>query len=351
MPNERVMTYSEAIKSAFDDALTKWPEMILIGEGVTDPKGIFDTTTGLQEKFGADRVYDMPLAENGMTGVCIGLAIDGMRPVMIHQRIDFSLLAMDQIINNAAKWHYMFNGQQQVPLVIRMIIGKGWGQGPQHSQGLQSLFASIPGLKVVMPVTSHDAYHMMMTAIEDNNPVLFIEHRWLHHVTGPVDKQQNVSLVGAQILKEGTDVTIVAFSQMVIESLKVAETLQQEGIEAEVIDMRSVSHLDIDCVVTSLQKTGRLVIIDCACDVASVGHTIISKLSQTNPGLFRLPPLLMAWPNHPVPTSSFQAKHYYPEYNEILASILNMFGKATPATIELPANKMDIPNREFVGPF
>jgi pyruvate dehydrogenase E1 component beta subunit len=118
MPNVSVMTYSEAIKSAFDDALTKWPEMILIGEGVTDPKGIFDTTTGLQEKFGADRVYDMPLAENGMTGVCIGLAIDGMRPVMIHQRIDFSLLAMDQIINNAAKWHYMFNGQQQVPLVI-----------------------------------------------------------------------------------------------------------------------------------------------------------------------------------------------------------------------------------------
>ena len=178
----RYITYVEAIREALDQAMDLDSSVIVIGEGVPDPKAIFNSTAGLREKYGVERVFDMPLAENGLTGVCIGAAISGMRPVMIHQRIDFALLSVDQLINNAAKWYYMFNGKSNVPLVIRMIVGRGWGQGPQHSQSLQALFALVPGLKVVMPTTAHDAKGMMMAAIKDNNPVIFIEHRWLHHV-------------------------------------------------------------------------------------------------------------------------------------------------------------------------
>jgi pyruvate dehydrogenase E1 component beta subunit len=143
------------------------PRVIVIGEGVPDPKAMFGTTAGLRERFGGERVFDMPLSENGATGFCIGAALSGMRPVMVHQRIDFALLAMDQLVNNAAKWHYMFNGKASVPLVVRVIVGRGWGQGPQHSQSLQGLFAQIPGLRVVMPTTAHDAKGMLMAAIAD----------------------------------------------------------------------------------------------------------------------------------------------------------------------------------------
>ncbi|MBL4761323.1 MAG: alpha-ketoacid dehydrogenase subunit beta [Gammaproteobacteria bacterium] len=350
------MSFADAIRDALDDSLAQWPEMLLIGEGVPDPKAIFGTTQGLQQKYGADRVLDMPLSENGMTGVCIGAALDGMRPVMIHQRIEFVMLAMDQLVNNAAKWHYMFNGQQQVPIVIRMIIGRGWGQGPQHSQGLQALFAKIPGLKVVMPATSHDAYHMMKAAIEDNNPVLFIEHRWLHHITGPVDKgNKTTDLAGAKVLQAGEDVTIAAYSQMVIESLRAAEELKQYGINAEVIDMRCLTPVDIDTVFASVKKTGRLIVVDCACDTATIAHTIISKIIQRDTHVFTCPPQVIAWPDHPVPTSHFQAENYYPGYKDIIDQALMLLarGDEIGAVENITGDVIpkDIPDRSFVGPF
>lgn len=207
----RQLTFVEALREGLYQAMAADPRVIVIGEGVPDPKAIFNTTAGLQEKFGRHRVYDMPLAENGLTGVCIGAALSGIRPVMIHQRIDFALLAMDQLVNNAAKWHYMFDGKATVPIVIRMIVGRGWGQGPQHSQSLQAMFAHVPGLKVVMPTTAHDAKGMLVSAIEDDNPVLFIEHRWLHHVKDDVPENlYRVPIGKARVLHEGTAVTVAA---------------------------------------------------------------------------------------------------------------------------------------------
>lgn len=356
MRDVKTMSYGEAIREALADGLEKYPEMILIGEGVPDPKNIFATTEDLREKYGPERVLDMPLAENGMTGICIGAALGGMRPVLVHQRIDFALLSVDQIVNNAAKWHYMFDGQQRVPLVIRVIIGRGWGQGPQHSQSLQAMFAQVPGLRVVMPTTANDAYHYMLDAIADDNPVLFVEHRWLHHIHGEVDKNRDrEQLAGAAVLRQGCDITLAAFSQMTVEALKAATVLAEHGIDAEVVDMRCLTPLDADGVARSVAKTGVLLVADCAPDMASVAHNLLSKLFQFHAGLLRLPPRLIAYPNHPVPTSPYMANHYYPGAKEIAAAVLEMLDKR-PLTQTVLAKlqsdlAQDLPDRSFAGPF
>ena len=180
----REVSFAEAVREAQDNCLEKFNESYLMGLGVPDPKGIFGTTLGLQNKHGKERVFDIPLSENAMTGVAVGSAITGLRPILTHQRIDFALVSIDQIVNQAAKWHYMFNGTMKVPMVIRMIIGRGWGQGPQHSQSLHAWFAHIPGLKVIIPSNPYDAKGMLISAIEDDNPVIFLEHRWLHSMKG-----------------------------------------------------------------------------------------------------------------------------------------------------------------------
>ena len=357
MPEPSVISYADAIRQALHDALQKWPEVILLGEGVPDPKEIFGTTHGLQDKFGQDRVMDMPIAENGMTGICIGAALAGVRPVIVHQRIDFVLLAMDQLINNAAKWHYMFNGQQTVPLVVRLIVGRGWGQGPQHSQGLHKLFTQIPGLKVYMPVTASDAYHMMMDAVKDDGPVLFIEHRWLHPIKGYLDKNVTVktSLDQLEVLRQGNDVTLVAFSYMAIEALKAAEYIQAQGISVEILSISDLTAMDTQGIQKSLSKTGNLIVADNACEQASLGHEIISSLCRKDPGLFQTAPKLIAWPNHPVPTSPYLAEHYYPDCVQIVGAIFQQLNKPYDAnqvkialSNEVPT---DIPNASFTGPF
>jgi pyruvate/2-oxoglutarate/acetoin dehydrogenase E1 component len=242
---QRELTYAQAVLEATDQCMAEDPSVYIMGLGVTDPKGVFGTTLGLKEKHGDKRVLDMPVSENGMTGVAIGSALVGMRPIMTHQRIDFMLLALDQIINNAAKWHYMFGGKMKVPLTIRLLIGRGWGQGPQHSQSLQSLFTHIPGLKVVMPFTPYDAKGLLVSAIKDDNPVIYIEHRWLHNITGIVPEEiYAVPLGKARIVKEGKDITIVSSSHMVLETMKAADYLEKDGISTEVIDLRTLLPLD-----------------------------------------------------------------------------------------------------------
>ncbi|WP_054775080.1 alpha-ketoacid dehydrogenase subunit beta, partial [Methylogaea oryzae] len=242
----RQLTQIEAIREALEQAMAEDERVILVGEGVPDPKGVFGTTAGLQERFGKQRVFDSPIAENGMTGICIGAAMSGLRPVMVHQRIDFALLAMDQIVNNAAKWRYMFAGQVNIPLVIRVIVGRGWGQGPQHAQSLQALFAHIPGLKVVMPSSGYDSKGMLLAAIRDDNPVIFIEHRWLQTLRDIVPEEPYVvPLDQALICHPGRHATLLAFSYMTVEARLAAEALADYGIELEVIDARCVRPLDL----------------------------------------------------------------------------------------------------------
>lgn len=355
----RTIAFSEAIREGLDQAMEKDSRVILVGEGVPDPKAIFNTTAGLLDKYGKRRIFDMPLAENGMTGVCIGAALNGLRPVMVHQRIDFALLAMDQLVNNAAKWHYMFDGKASVPLVVRMIVGRGWGQGPQHSQSLQALFAQIPGLKVIMPTTPYDAKGMLISAIEDENPVLFIEHRWLHPITGtvPADYYQ-IPLGRAEILHEGTDVTIAAFSYMVYESLAAAKALASMGISVEVLNMRSVRPLHIDSVLHSVRKTGRLIVADTASRTGSIAGELISQVAERAFDALKARPVRIASPDHPTPTSQYMAEKYYPDPTTVADAVLGLIG-ADRNTIDYASlltalrndRPHDVPNNKYSGPF
>lgn len=355
----RELTYAQAIQEGLHQSMAADPNVVLIGEGVPDPKAIFATTAGLRQNFGPERVFDMPLSENGMTGICIGAALAGLRPVMVHQRIDFALLAMDQLVNNAAKWHYMFNGLASVPLVIRVIIGRGWGQGPQHSQSLQALFAHIPGLKVILPATAHDAKGMLVSAIEDNNPVLYIEHRWLHNIKDAVPAEiYRAPLNRARVLQEGDQVTIAAFSYMVMEAMQVARALAPHGIRVEVIDMRSAQPLDVDTVAKSVRKTGHLLALDTAWTSGSVAGELITRVVGREFGTLRKAPVRMASPDYPVPTSHHLAEGYYPDAVQIYEAIMALTAATlTPEKRESVLASIrrtgphDVPNAKFTGPF
>ena len=189
-PTKRRISYSEALREAQQIGLNNVSDAYLMGLGVPDPKGIFGSTLGLAEKFGSHRVFDIPLSEHAVTGIAVGSAITGMKPILTHQRVDFALVSIDQIVNQAAKWHYMFNKKMSVPIVIRMIIGRGWGQGPQHSQSLHAWFAHIPGLRVIMPSTAYDAKGLLLSALYDNSPVIFMEHRWLYNLKDEVPEEE-----------------------------------------------------------------------------------------------------------------------------------------------------------------
>ena len=355
----RKLTYAQAVQEGLRLAMEADPSVVVIGEGVPDPKAIFGTTAGLREQFGPQRVLDMPLSENGMTGVCIGAALCGIRPVMVHQRIDFALLAMDQLVNNAAKWHYMFNGLKSVPLVVRLIVGRGWGQGPQHSQSLQALFAHIPGLKVVAPATAHDAKGMLIAAIEDNNPVLFIEHRWLHNINDAVPlAPYRTSLDKARIVHSGDVVTVAAFSYMVMEALHVAHALAKHGIAVEVIDLRSASPLDAETVLDSVKKSGLLIVADTARATGGITAELITRIVERGFDYLRKPPVRIALPDHPAPTSHFLAIGYYPDAVNIFEEICRIADVKLAADVHEQilrdirrTSPHDVPNVAFTGPF
>lgn len=346
----RQLKYAAAIHEALDLCLAADPKVYLMGLGVPDPKGIFGTTLGLQKKYGPNRVMDMPTSENGMTGVALGSALVGMRPVMVHQRMDFAVLAMEQIVNQAAKWRYMFGGKAKAPMVIRLLVGRGWGQGPQHSQSLHSWFAHIPGLKVVMPATASDAKGLLISAIEDDDPVIFIEHRWLHNVTGLVPEGLTREPIGkARVARAGTDVTLVGLSYMTLEALRAAEYLAQDGVSAEVVDLRSVRPLDRDTVLASARKTGRLVMADGAWATAGVSAEVLALVSESAFDSLKAAPVRLTLPDCPIPSTPALADECYPRANDIAAAAARLLGKSfTPR----PASKpLDVPDASFTGPF
>lgn len=351
---QRKMTFSGAINEALSTALSIDSSVICYGLGTDDPKGIFGTTLGLKEKFGPERVFDMPTAENGMTGVGIGAAIGGLKPVMCHQRLDFFLLAMDQLVNNAAKWHYMFGGQNSVPITIRLILGRGWGQGPTHSQNLQSWFAHIPGLKVVMPSQPEIAKGLLLSSIFDPNPVLYLEHRWLHETEGNVPEgDYRVPLGKARVLQKGSDVTVVSYSYMTIEALHAHEYLVKQGISAEIIDLVSISPLDWKTIFTSVQKTGRLLVLDTSHQTCSVASEIIARTSIECFRFLIQAPKMLCLPDFPVPTSPALTRDFYPRAEEIIQAIGSILEK--PLSIqelnESRTSPPDVPGSWFKGPF
>ncbi|MBF0348293.1 MAG: dehydrogenase [Magnetococcales bacterium] len=355
--NRRKITFANAVRDATALALTEYPDLVLIGEGLpSDRAGVFGTTKGLYQQFGPDRVMDMPVSENGLTGVCIGAALRGMRSIMVHNRLDFLFLAMDQLANVAAKWHFLFH--QPVPIVIRAIIGRGWGQGPQHSQSFHAFFGHLPGLKVVMPVTARDAKGMLLAAVDDPNPVLFLEHRWLHGVTGEVpDVAYRCPLDRARLIRTGQQVTIAAFSFMVLESLNAADVLASYGVGIEVIDMRSVQPLDMGPVLASVQKTGRLLVADTGWTTCGMGAEIIARVVETDLASLKTAPVRVGLPDHPAPTAPSLTYDYYPVAETIGRRIVAMLEPVIPLPLEEIADRLrwqgkrDVPNPQFTGPF
>jgi pyruvate dehydrogenase E1 component beta subunit len=320
--NERELSYREAIREALDQALTLDNRVFLIGEGIDDPGGVFGTTSGLASAHGPGRVMDMPLAENGLTGVAAGAAMTGMRPVLIHMRVDFLPMAMDQIINHVAKWSYMTGGRTKVPLTMRAIIGRGWGSAAQHSQSLQALFAHVPGLRVVMPATPYDAKGLLLGCIAGGVPSLVIEHRWLYDRRGPVPvvPYKVPAGIGA-ILRAGSDVTLVGVSHMVLELLQAAEELALDGISAEVIDLRSVRPIDETLLISSVRRTGRLLAADTGWRQCGVTAEVAAIVAEHAWDSLRSPVRRICLADCPTPASSALEQVYYPNVAQIVDAV------------------------------
>ncbi len=353
MPN---ITYAQALLQAHQQLLSSDSRVFVIGLGVPTPTGVFGTTVGLQEQFGAQRVVDMPAAENGITGMVLGAAISGMRPIMVHHRVDFSVLSLEPIINQAAKWHYMYGGQGRAAITIRMVIGRGWGQGPQHSQSLQALFAHIPGIKVLMPATPADAKGMLISAVRDGAPTIILEHRWLYEITGEVPSEMyETDLTKCSVRRSGSDITLVGTSYMVLECLAAAERLETVGISAEVIDLRTVSPIDTGTIRESVAKTGRLLVTDTGHAKFGTSAEVITDVVVHLGTSLICNPTRVALPHAPTPTSPALANHYYPTARDIVNETLKMLGRGGELPpIDLGANSktpLDIPNANFRGPY
>ena len=349
----RLISYAEALREAQDYCLGAYPECFLMGLGVPDPKGIFGSTLGLQDKYGPDRVFDVPLSENAMTGVVLGSAISGMRPVLTHQRVDFALSSIEQLVNQAAKWHYMFGGRMKAPMVIRMVIGRGWGQGPQHSQSLQALFAHVPGLKVVMPTTPFDAKGMMISAIESDDPVVCLEHRWLYEICDEVPPDfYRVPLDRARVMRSGTDVTLIGVSYMTLECLTAAEMLAGVGISAEVIDLRSIRPLDLETILDSVNRTGRLLTVDNGHVVGGISAEITASVVERSFDRLVAAPDRMGFPDHPTPTTPSLANGYYPLPHEIAETAARLVGiEQFFDPVDRGERRLDQPDLAYQGPF
>ena len=261
----RTITFRDALREAIREEMVRDERIFILGEDIAGYGGTYAVSKGLFEEFGEKRVRDTPLAEEVITGAAIGAALGGLRPILELMTINFSLLASDLLVNSAAKFHYMFGGQPQIPLVVRMPGGGGAQRGAQHSQMLESWYAHIPGLKVVMPATPYDAKGMLKSAVRDPNPVLFIEHELLYNVKGEIPDEgieYTVPLNRGEVKREGEHVTIITFSRMLHVTLQAAEDLAKEGIQAEVIDLRSIRPIDIDLILESVKKTNRVVIAE-----------------------------------------------------------------------------------------
>ncbi len=327
------ISYCEAILSGFHYLLTHYPNVFLMGQGLWSPWYVGKSMDDLDKEFGQQRVIDSPVSELSTTGMAIGASLCGYRPVIIHPRMDFMILATDQIVNQAAKWCHMFGGQAHAPVTIRGIVNRGGEQGAQHSQALHAWFAHVPGLRVVMPATPRDARDLLIASVLCDDPVLFLDDRWLYEVTDTLPPVSEICLTeqGPQVLRDGGDVTLVGCSHTTQLCLQAAAVLAQDGIECEVIDLRVINPLRHEIIAESVRKTGRLIAVDggwTTCGIA--GEVLAGTCERVAPAVWRAAPRRITLPNAPAPTSKPLEAAYYLQPAQIVEAAHALLGPRVP---------------------
>jgi len=317
--------YSHALREAMAEEMRRDPNVFLLGEDIAGYGGAFKVTQGLVEEFGPERVRNTPISENTIVGVGVGAAVCGMKPIVDIMFQDFLTLAMDQLVNHAAKFYYMYGNQASVPLVVRTPAGGGRNYGPTHSQSLEAWLIHVPGLKVVAPAFPADAKGLLASAIRDPNPVVFVESKLLYGTRGEVpDGEYLVPLGEAKIVREGSDVSLIAYSRMTIEALKAAQTLSAQGIEAEVVDLRTLSPLDMDTVAASVEKTGRAVVICEDCITGGVSAEIAARVMEECFDFLQAPVRRVAGLDTPLPCADNLERLALPDASKIVAAVAKM---------------------------
>ena len=345
----RMITFQEAILEALQQEMTRDERVFVYGLDAADFKGTFGTTVGLAEKFGRKRCFSTPLSEDAMMGFGLGAAINGLRPVNVHIRVDFLLLAMNQLVNMISTHHYGSNGRTPVPLVIRAMIGRGWGQGYQHSKTLHSFFAHIPGLKVVMPTTPYDVKGLLIASIRDNNPVVFIEHRWLYYQTGVVPEESyEVSIGKCKVVKKGRHVTVVATSWMNVEALRAQEILQRRGVEIEIVDVRTIAPLDKETIINSVLKTGHCVVADYDWVNCGFSAEVAAMVLEECFGKLQSPVTRIGFAPTPCPTTRVLEDAFYPNAVDIIRAVEK---KLELSPTDLAGENFYSYENKFKGPF
>lgn len=318
----RKLNYAGAIREAHAQLLASDPRVFVLGQGLWSPWYAGASLKDLDIEFGRERVIDSPVSENATTGAAVGAAIAGMRPILFHPRMDFMLLAVDPIVNQAANWLYVFNGQVNVPVVIRAVINRGGEQGAQHSQAFQAMFAHIPGLKVVMPTTAYDAKGLLIAAVRDGNPVMYIDDRALYSEVSDVpENMYEVAIGKAAVRRNGSDVTIVATSRMTIVASEAADELASRGVQAEIIDLRSIKPWDKECILQSVAKTGRLVVVDEAWKTCGIAAEIAATVATEAFESLRAPVQRVCLADCPAPASQVLENAYYLGCQDVVSAV------------------------------
>jgi pyruvate dehydrogenase E1 component beta subunit len=325
----RELKYSQALSEGMVQEMQENPNIFITGIAVDYPSGIFGTTTEALSRFGPSRVFDSPAMENALTGIAIGAAAAGKRPILIHPRIDFMFLSLDMLFQLAAKWKYMYAGNAgEVPIVIRAIIGRGWGQGSTHSQSLQSVLAHFPGMTVVMPAFPSDAKGLMISALRHTGPVVILEYRTLYDTVGLVSEEPKAIPFGkANVINPGSDITIVATSFMAYEALQASKELIKIGISAEVIDLRSIRPLDEETIINSVKKTGRLIVADTSWELCGISSEVAALVAEKAFHSLKTPVCRIALPDCPAPVSHSLEKVFYPSSSTIHKAAMRMMNK------------------------
>ena len=322
----RQLSYVEALNEALHQLLEADSRVLLIGQGVNSPWYVGRSTRGLSERFGPTRVIDTPICEDSVTGAAVGAALAGLRPIVVHPRIDFALLAMEQLVGQAANWHYMSGGRVRVPMVAWLIVNRGGEQAAQHSQSLHAYFAHAPGLKVIVPATPYDVKGLLIAGVQDDDPVVFVDDRWLYQIVGPVPEEMVTVPIGqAALRREGRQLTIVANSYLAVEAERAAEELAQTGIDAEVVDLRTIRPIDTSTILTSVRKTGYLLVVDggwAACGLSAEVAAIVAESDAV--GALKAPIQRLTLPPAPAPMASTLEAVYFRRAKDIVAAARKM---------------------------